>query len=100
MVFPAPFGPISETTDFSGMSNEMSSTANSPPNATLMLEACKTFTGESAIVTYSPLVRDLLPGHPHEELNEGATLESNLRVYITSLKLELNQIVRMCMMGN
>src|SRR5947209_16499922 len=33
VVFPAPFGPISDTIDSSGMSSETSSTATRPPNS-------------------------------------------------------------------
>ncbi len=33
VVFPAPFGPMIETIDFSGMSNETSLTAARPPKS-------------------------------------------------------------------
>ena len=42
VVFPAPLGPIKETTPPVGISNETSSTATKPPNLTEILSACNT----------------------------------------------------------
>ena len=42
VVFPAPFGPIKETTPPVGISNETSSTATKPTNLTEILSACNT----------------------------------------------------------
>ena len=45
VVFPAPFGPISDTIECCGMSNEMSETATSPPNTLVTCSARRAASG-------------------------------------------------------